>query len=409
MLSVLMISSDDIRRLKQKYATIRRELNERQLRLVAMADAAFLGHGGIKAVAAACGLSRRSLERAQKEISSFGPDRGPGPGRVRRTGGGRKKLTEKNPGLAAALDRLVEPATRGDPESPLRWTSKSTEKLAAELTKEGFVISSQSVGRLLVENGYSLQSMRKRLEGSSHEDRDAQFRHINASVEEFQAQGLPVISIDAKKKELIGQFHNKGREWQPKGQPEAANTHDFMDKEKGKVAPYGVLDITANEGWVSVGITHDTAEFATGTIRRWWEEMGLQRYPQARKLLITADGGGSNGVRLRLWKRSLQRLATETGLEIHVRHFPPGTSKWNKIEHRLFSQITNNWRGRALASRAVVVDLIGATTTKSGLKVRAELDENHYPTKQQVSDEEMAAIKIKRQEFHGEWNYAIQP
>ena len=399
----------DIENLRTKFSAILPLLNERQLRLVALAEAKSLGHGGIKAVAEASGLSRRSIERAKAETdkdSSLPPCPKP---RVRRPGGGRKKLVEQDPELLEALDKLVDPATRGDPMSPLRWTSKSTAKLSRELKNAGHPISANTVADLLRHSGYSLQSVRKKMEGASHEDRDLQFRFINDSVTRFQECGHPVVSIDAKKKELIGAFHNKGREWQPKGEPEQANTHDFMDKELGKVTPYGVLDITSNEGWVSVGIDHDTAEFATQTIRRWWEEMGRERYPQARQLLITADGGGSNGVRLRLWKKCLQKLATNTGLEIHVRHFPPGTSKWNKIEHRLFAQITKNWRGRPLLSRQVAVNLIGSTTTESGLKVRAELDENTYPTKQKVSDEEMAAIKITREGFHGEWNYSICP
>ncbi len=293
--------------------------------------------------------------------------------------------------------------------SPLRWTSKSTVKLAEELTAGGHPVSATTVGRLLVEAGYSLQSVRKTLEGGNHEDRNAQFEQINASVKKFQKQGLPVISVDAKKKELIGRFANKGQEWQPKGKPEEVNVYDFIDKEQGKVTPYGVLDITANEGWVSVGVDHDTAEFAVETIRRWWLEMGRVRYPNARKLLITADGGGSNGVRVRLWKKALQKLSTELNLEIHVRHFPPGTSKWNKIEHRMFCQITNNWRGRPLTSRQVVVNLIGETTTQTGLKLKAAIDDKAYPTKQQVTDEEMASIKITRHNFHEEWNYFISP
>ena len=399
----------DIENLKTKFSEIVPLLNERQLRFVALAEAKSLGHGGIKAVSEASGLSRRSIERAKVEAGKDGLLPSSPKQRVRRPGGGRKKLVEQDPGLLNALDELVDPATRGDPISPLRWTSKSTAKLSRELKNAGHQISANTVADLLKHSGYSLQSVRKKLEGASHEDRDLQFRFINDSVARFQECGHPVVSIDAKKKELIGAFHNKGREWQPKGDPEQANTHDFMDKELGKVTPYGVLDITSNEGWVSVGVDHDTAEFATQTIRRWWEEMGRERYPQARKLLITADGGGSNGVRLRLWKKCLQKLATNTGLEIHVRHFPPGTSKWNKIEHRLFAQITKNWRGRPLLSRQVVVNLIGSTTTESGLKVRAELDESTYPTKQKVSDEEMAAIKIAREEFHGEWNYSIRP
>jgi hypothetical protein len=398
----------NIERLKTKYAEIKSSLNERLLRVVAAADARSLGHGGIKAVAEASGLSRRSIERANLECRA--PENGSAAiERIRRVGGGRKKLTSINPDLAAALDKLVDPDTRGDPMSPLRWTSKSTEKLAKELTAAGHPISPKSVARLLIQTGYSLQSVRKKLEGTGHEHRDEQFQFISQSVKKFQKAKQPVISIDAKKKELIGQFHNKGREWQPSGQPEEANTYDFVNKDLGKVTPYGVYDVGANEGWVSVGIDHDTAQFATETIRRWWAEMGSVRYPKAKRLLITADGGGSNGVRLRLWKKRLQELATTIGLEIHVRHFPPGTSKWNKIEHRLFCQITNNWRGRPLSSRQVVVELIGATTTKSGLKVKAMLDENPYPTKQLVSDDELAAIKIRTESFHGEWNYSIRP
>lgn len=394
--------------LKVKFSEIIPLLNERQLRLVALAEAKSLGHGGIKAVAQACGLSRRSIERVKAETSKSSRPPCPEP-RVRRPGGGRKRLVEKEPGLLQALDELVDPATRGDPMSPLRWTSKSTAKLAGELNRAGYKVSANTVAGLLKHAGYSLQSVRKKLEGGGHEDRDLQFRFINDSVTAFQKCGEPVVSIDAKKKELVGAFHNKGKEWQPKGKPEHANTHDFMDKELGKVTPYGVFDLAANEGWVSVGIDHDTAQFAAETIRRWWQAMGQERYPKAKQLLITADGGGSNGVRLRLWKKCLQELATATGLEIHVRHFPPGTSKWNKIEHRLFAQITHNWRGRPLLSREVVVNLIGSTTTKSGLKVRAALDEGTYPIKQKVSDDEMAAIKITREEFHGEWNYSIRP
>lgn len=399
----------DVDSLKTKFSEIFPLLNERQRRLVALAEAKSLGRGGIKAVAEACGLSRRSIERAKVEMS-IPTSRPPCLGqRVRRPGGGRKKLAEEEPGLLHALNDLVDPETRGDPMSPLRWTSKSTAKLARELTRAGYRVSANTVAGLLKQAGYSLQSVRKKLEGGSHEDRDLQFHFINDSVKEFQKRGEPVVSIDAKKKELVGTFHNKGREWQPKGEPEKANTHDFKDKKLGKVTPYGVFDLTANEGWVSVGVDHDTAQFAAATIRRWWEEMGRERYPEAKQLLITADGGGSNGVRLRLWKKCLQELATTTGLEIHLRHFPPGTSKWNKIEHRLFAQITHNWRGRPLLSRAVVVNLIGSTTTQCGLKVRSALDEGTYPTKQKVSDEEMAAIRITREEFHGEWNYFIRP
>ena len=393
--------------LTEKFKVLRPHMDERRLRLVAAAEVRQHGHGGIKAIADAAGLSRRTVERAMHELrgkSAPCPD-----GRLRRPGGGRKALKVCTPSLVQALEELVDPVTRGDPMSPLRWTSKSTEKLAGELNAKGHVVSARSVAKLLVEAGYSLQSVRKKLEGSSHEHRDEQFAYINASVTKFQGEGLPVISIDAKKKEIIGTFANKGKEWQPKGKPVAVNTHDFMDKNLGKVTPYGVFDIAANEGWVSVGIDHDTAEFAGETIKRWWLEMGRARYPKAKQLLITADGGGSNGVRLRLWKLTLQRLASELQLEIHVRHFPPGTSKWNKIEHRMFCQITHNWRGRPLESRQVVVDLIGATTTRTGLRIKAALDEQSYPTKQSVSDEAFASIKIQRDDFQGEWNYRVNP
>jgi Rhodopirellula transposase DDE domain len=399
-------------RVREKYKVLQPLLNERCLRLWAATEARSLGHGGIKAVATACGLSRRSIERGLSELQSraAGNETVQLPaGRVRRPGGGRKTLLSNNPNLVAELEHLVDSATRGDPMSPLRWTSKSTEKLAKELQAGGHQISARSVAKVLKNTGYSLQVVRKTHEGGKHEDRDEQFEHINTSVKAFQACGEPVISIDAKKKELIGNFTNKGKEWHPKGQPKEVNVYDFVDKELGKVTPYGVLDIAANEGWVSVGIDHDTAEFAAESIRCWWREMGCLRYPKATRLLITADGGGSNGVRVRLWKKVLQGLATGLGLEIHVCHFPPGTSKWNKIEHRMFCQITQNWRGRPLMSRQVVVNLIGQTTTKTGLRIKAALDENIYPTKQKVSDAELAAIKIIRHEFHGEWNYYISP
>jgi hypothetical protein len=399
-------------RVRAKYKVLQPLLNERCLRLWAATEARSLGHGGIKAVAVACGLSRRSIERGLSELQSqaAGDETVPLPvGRVRRPGGGRKTLLSNNPNLVAEIERLVDSATRGDPMSPLRWTSKSTEKIANELQAGGHQISARSVAKLLKSTGYSLQVVRKTHEGGKHEDRDEQFEHINTSVKAFQACGEPVISIDAKKKELVGNFTNKGREWHPKGQPEEVNVYDFVDKELGKVTPYGVFDIAANEGWVSVGIDHDTAEFAAESIRCWWREMGCLRYPKATRLLITSDGGGSNGVRVRLWKKVLQALATGLGLEIHVCHFPPGTSKWNKIEHRMFCQITQNWRGRPLMSRQVVVNLIGQTTTKTGLRIKAALDENIYPTKQKVSDAELAAIKIVRHEFHGEWNYYISP
>jgi hypothetical protein len=397
----------DQQALDEKFRILKPHVDERRLRLIAAAEVAQHGHGGVRAVAQAAGLSRRTVERAIHELR-VQPE-ALASGRLRRPGGGRKPLVADSPNLIAALDMLVDPVTRGDPMSPLRWTSKSTEKLAMELKSQGFAVSARSVAKLLCDAGYSLQSVRKKLEGSSHEHRDEQFQFINASVASFQAQGQPVVSIDAKKKELIGSYANKGREWQPKGEPVPVNTYDFKDEKLGKVTPYGVFDIAANEGWVSVGIDHDTAEFAGETIKRWWQEMGNARYPKAEQLLITVDGGGSNGVRLRLWKRVLQQLATAIGLEVHVRHFPPGTSKWNKIEHRMFSQITHNWRGRPLVSRQVVVDLIGSTSTKTGLRIRAALDEHSYPTKQCVSDEELAAIKIHKEDFHGEWNYHISP
>jgi len=400
-------------RVKEKFEVLQPLLDERRLRLWAATEAKSLGHGGINAVASACGLSRRSVERGLSELkarkTSEMEDAPLAVSRARRPGGGRKTLLTKNPDLAAELERLVDSSTRGDPISPLRWTSKSTEKLAVELSARVCPISSRTVAQLLKRSGYNLQVVRKTHEGSKHEDRNEQFEHINTTVKAFQNLGEPVISIDAKKKELVGNFANKGREWMPKGRPEEVNVYDFIDKELGKVTPYGVLDVAANEGWVSVGIDHDTAEFAAESIRRWWLEMGQSRYPKARQLLITADGGGSNGVRVRLWKKALQELATSLGLEIHVCHFPPGTSKWNKIEHRMFCQITQNWRGRPLTSRQVVVNLIAQTTTKTGLRIHAGLDENTYPTKQQVSDAEMESIKITRNQFHGEWNYYISP
>jgi transposase len=403
----------EIERVKEKFEDLRPLLDERRLRLWAAAEAKSLDHGGIKVVAQACGISRRSVERGLAELKALKTaDHRAMPleaCRTRKPGGGRKTLLAENPNLSAQLERLVDSATRGDPMSPLRWTSKSTEKLANELSQGGVNISPRSVAQLLKKSGYSLQSVRKTHEGGKHEDRNEQFEYINTSVKAFQLAGDPVISIDAKKKELIGNFANKGQEWQSKGQPEEVNVYDFIDKDLGKVTPYGVLDVAANEGWVSVGIDHDTAEFAAQSIRSWWQEMGRGRYPKARRLLITADGGGSNGVRVRLWKKALQALATSLELEIHVCHFPPGTSKWNKIEHRMFCQITQNWRGRPLTSRQVVVNLIGQTTTKTGLKIKAALDENTYPIKQQVSDAEMAAIKITRHDFHGEWNYHINP
>jgi transposase len=332
-----------------------------------------------------------------------------GAGRVRRPGGGRKSLVAHDATLLADLETLVDPVTRGDPESPLRWTSKSRSKLALALRAQGHRVSGRTVGRLLRGLGYSLQAPRKTLEGTDHPDRDAQFEHINAQAQAFQERGQPVISVDAKKKELVGLFKNGGREWQPVGQPERVNVHDFPSQAEGRALPYGVYDLAQNTGWVSVGTDHDTATFAVETIRRWWQQMGTPTYPGATDLLITADGGGSNSSRSRLWKVALQQLADDTGLRVQVCHFPPGTSKWNKIEHRLFAHITENWRGRPLVSQAVVVNLIGSTTTTTGLAVRAALDPAHYPTKQKVSDAELNRVQLQRADFHGEWNYAIHP
>jgi hypothetical protein len=329
--------------------------------------------------------------------------------RLRRQGGGRKALTETDPTMTAALEALVEPLTRGDPESPLRWTCKSTRRLAAELTNQGHQIGYRSVAWLLQEAGYSLQANRKTREGNQHPDRNAQFEFINAQATRFQERRQPAISVDTKKKELVGDFKNGGREWNPQGEPEKVRVHDFKDKELGKAIPYGVYDITNNQGWVSVGIDHDTAYFATASIRRWWEEMGTGRFPRASELFITADGGGSNSYRTRLWKVALQQLANETGLKLTVSHFPPGTSKWNKVEHRLFSFITQNWRGKPLISVQVIVNLIAATSTKKGLIVKAALDETKYETGITVTDEQMANLNLTPAEFHGEWNYTIAP
>jgi hypothetical protein len=329
--------------------------------------------------------------------------------RIRRSGGGRKKLTDKDPGLLFALNKLVDPVTRGDPESPLRWTSKSTTKLARELSAGGHPVSQRTVCDLLTGEGYSLQSVRKTREGAQHPDRDAQFQFLNAQVQAAIKARQPVISVDTKKNELVGDFKNAGQEWQKKKTPVEVRVHDFIDPVLGKAAPYGVYDLAANQGWVSVGIDHDTAEFAVESIRRWWRQMGKPIYPKAKRLLITADCGGSNGYRVRLWKVALQRFADETALTLQVRHLPPGTSKWNKIEHRMFCHITQNWRGRPLESLAVIVDLIGHTTTEKGLKIRAEIDASSYPKGQTVSDEALRRVHLQPDAFHGEWNYSILP
>ena len=393
--------------LRRKYEALLPILDERARRRWAAAEALELGWGGISALAQATRLARDTIYVGVRELRQA-PRQPPSP-RLRRPGGGRKPLTTLDPALPRALDALVDPATRGDPESPLRWTCKSTYRLAEELTGQGHPISPRSVAALLRADGYSLQANRKVREGQGHPDRNAQFKYLNGRVRAFQRQGQPVISVDTKKKELVGDFKNGGREWQPQGQPEEVRVHDFQDKALGKAIPYGVYDITSNEGWVSVGIDHDTAQFAAASIRRWWQEMGQARFPRAGRLLLTADGGGSNGPRNRLWKVALQGLADELGLALHACHFPPGTSKWNKVEHRLFSYITQNWRGKPLVSRQAIVSLIAATTTKAGLTVRAALDTNVYETGIKVSDEELAHVRLKPADFHGEWNYRITP
>jgi len=384
-----------------RFATIAPHLNERQRRLWVGTEARALGRGGVSLVARATGVSRPTVHKAQEELDDL-PEMN---GRVRRAGGGRKRLRELDPGLEAALDALVDPDTRGDPMSPLRWTCKSTGQLALALTRGGHPVSAATVATMLHEAGYSLQGNAKTHEGNQHPDRDAQFRYLNEKATEFRDTGLPVVSVDAKKKELVGEFKNGGREWEPKGQPVEVKVHDFLDKELGKAIPYGIYDIERNVGWVNVGQDHETAAFAVESLRRWWRGDGELVYSNAGELLICADGGGSNGYRSRLWKYELGRFAAETGLSITVCHLPPGTSKWNKIEHRLFSHITMNWRGRPLTSLEVIVDLIGATTTKQGLKVHAERDLGSYPKGVKVTDAELAAIILKAHDFHGEWNY----
>lgn len=381
-------------------------MNERGRRLWAAAEARTAGRGGFNALIRATGMSPRTLAKGLKELDSGEVLE---PGRVRRAGGGRKSAKALDPGLVTALETLVEPVTRGDPESPLRWTSKSTRVLSAELAKQGHQVSHTLVSQLLHEAGYSLQGNRKTREGKDHPDRDAQFGHINARVTEQLKKGAPAISVDTKKKELVGDFKNAGREWRPKGRPEEVRVHDFIDKEKGKAIPYGVYDMGRNAGWVSVGIDHDTASFAVNTIRLWWRRMGRRAYPRARSLLITADSGGSNGSRLRLWKWELQQFADQTGMTIHVCHLPPGTSKWNRIEHRLFSFISRNWRGRPLLTHATIVNLIGATKTQTGLTVRCELDQRAYAKNVKISDEQMRSINLVPDAFHGDWNYRIRP
>jgi transposase len=390
----------------ERFRALAGELNERQRRLWAGAEALSHGRGGQAAVVRATGLAEGTVRRGMREVQAGETIE---EGRVRAPGGGPKALRETDPTLVADLERLVADEARGDPESPLRWTAKSVRALARALREQGHRVSHETVARYLRSLGYSLQSNRKTKEGSDHPDRDAQFRHINQKVKAALENGEPTVSVDTKKKELIGDFKNGGREWRPKGDPVEVRMHDFKDKALGKVNPYGVYDIAADEGWVSVGIDADTAEFAVASIQSWWEQLGKQRYPEATTLTITADCGGSNGNRTRLWKTALQRLADKTRLAVCVCHFPPGTSKWNKIEHRLFSYISRNWRGQPLVSRKAVVELIGATTSTAGLKVYARLDEATYPRKIKVSDAELAAVNLTRDEFHGEWNYTIMP
>ena len=400
----------DTTQLGQRFAQLSPYLDERLRRLWAAAEAQSLGFGGAVAVARCTGVSRRAITVGCRELKQARQAKTPTKVmRIRRAGGGRKKATDKDPRLLGALRELVEPATRGDPENPLRWTSKSVRHLAAALKARGLSASHQLVSELLASEGYSLQANVKTREGGAHPDRNAQFEHINERIRAAQAEGQPVISVDTKKKELVGDFKNSGREWHPKGQPEAVRVHDFIIPEMGRANPYGVYDLAHNRGWVSVGTDHDTATFAVSTIRRWWAGMGAALYPQAKRLLITADGGGSNGSRNRLWKRELQALADDTGLRIEVSHLPPGTSKWNKIEHRLFSVISQNWRGKPLTSHEVIVQLIAATSNRKGLRVHAELDAASYPAGTKVSDQEMAKLRIETSTFHGEWNYSLRP
>jgi len=393
--------------LARKFEVLARVLDERTRRLVAAAEAQAIGFGGVTAVAQASRLSRGTIIRGLAELQTASkPARGQ---RIRRKGAGRKRTMDQDATLKRDLESLVEPVTRGDPESPLRWTCKSVRQLAAQLKRMGHKTSHRMVAEILHSMDYSLQANRKTLEGASHPDREAQFHHLSDRIQAFQAERQPVISVDTKKKELVGDFQNNGRERRPKGDPEKVRVHDFVIPQLGRVAPYGVYDVTQNAGWVRVGVDHDTAAFAAQSIRRWWESMGREAYPQAARLLITADSGGSNGARVRLWKLELQKLADQTGLRISICHLPPVTSKWNKIEHRLFSFLSQNWRGKPLVSHQVIVNLIAATTTKAGLRVRAEVDPGRYPQGVKVTDKEVASIRIERDRFHGDWNYTILP
>jgi hypothetical protein len=398
--------------IQTKFEQLRPAMDERICRLWAASEALALGRGGITLVAAATGVSRKRIGagiRELRDLAARPPEHRSSPARIRRPGGGRKAKRDTDPTLLDDLEALVEPLTRGDPISPLRWTCKSLAKLAAALREQGHDVSHEIVRQLLLQLDYRLQATCKTREGSDQPDRNAQFEHINEQAKSFQAAGQPVISVDTKKKELVGDFANGGREWHPRGEPERVRLHDFPDKQLGKVSPYGVYDLAANVGWVSVGTDHDTAAFAVQSIQTWWERMGREQYPAATELLVTADSGGSNGSRARLWKTELQRFADASGLSISVCHFPPGTSKWNKIEHQMFCHITQNWRGRPLISRETVVELIGNTTTRHGLQIRAELDTSLYPTGIKVSDAALAAVRLEPAAFHGEWNYTIRP
>jgi hypothetical protein len=391
--------------LHNKWDMLMPHLDERERRLLAAAEARVLGYGGVSLVAEASGISRATIHKAMQELE--GPPLPPH--RIRRPGAGRKKTYDQDPTILQALEQLIDPLTRGDPMAPLRWTCKSTRQLAETLSRRGYAVTPPTVAEMLRHLDYSLQANAKTIEGKQHPDRDAQFHYINRLSKRYLRQHMPAISVDTKKKELVGRYRNGGNEWQPHGEPEKVQTHDFPDPKVRKAIPYGVYDIGQNQGWVSVGCDHDTASFAVESIRRWWRCMGRKSYPEAERLLICADAGGSNGYRLRLWKVELQGLADETGLEITVCHFPPGTSKWNKIEHRLFSHITMNWRGRPLVSHEIVVNLIGNTKTRTGLKVKAKLDTQEYPLRIRVSDEELSKVRIKKHKFHGDWNYTIMP
>jgi hypothetical protein len=406
-----MTTSSTIDAVRTKYELLQPLMTERLRRQWAACEADTLGRGGVSLVAQATGLSRTTIWAGRRELQQRRdrPAETLNPERIRAPGAGRPLVEDNDPAIRTALQELVEATTRGEPQSPLRWTTKSTRHLAEELRRQGHALSHQTVAALLDDLGYSLQANRKTREGQDHPDRDAQFEYINQQVRAFQHDGQPVVSVDAKKKELVGDFRNAGREWHRRGRPEEVRAKDFLDKQLGKVIPEGVYDLSRNEGWVSVGIDHDTAAFAAESLRRWWQEMGSLAYPQARRLLITADAGGSSGYRSRLWKVALQGLADALDLRLSVCHFPPGTSKWNKIEHRMFCHITKNWRGQPLRSRAIVVNLIGNTKTKTGLHIQAELDTNTYETGIKVSDEELAAVQLERASFHGEWNYTIAP